>query len=102
MTHYPLFTFLQPAFNPHDSTLIQDIINYFSNKILCATESNAILQPRCIAGTLFLPYTNPENREEAITFVWHDLFFENTNYVLVMVPLLFQMIFTLIIFIPLS
>lgn len=101
MTHYPLFTFLQPVFNPHDSTLIQDFINYFSNKILWATVSNAILQPRYIAATLFLLYANPENGEEAITFVWHDLLFENTNYLLGMVAMLFQIIFTLIIFIPL-
>lgn len=32
-----------------------------------------MLQPRYIAATLFLPYTNPENGGEAITFVWHDL-----------------------------
>lgn len=48
MTHYPLFAFLQPVCNPHDSTLAQDIIRYFSDKILWATVSNAMLHPRYI------------------------------------------------------
>lgn len=48
LTHCPLFTFLQPVCNPPDSTLVQDFVRYFSNKILWAT----MLHPRHVLSAI--------------------------------------------------
>lgn len=99
MTHFPLFTLLQPVFNPHDSTLIQDIVNYFSNKI-CEPLYQMLYCSPDISQPLYAFHKLPQKIVKQLHLSGMIYSLEIQTIYWSWFPCFFQMIFTLI-FIPL-